>query len=266
MIHCNFYIYIYIRWTYAVVDSSEALRVEEALQRQCQTLSTLCPLTNAQDYCASRFFWFYCSSDRWLWPGAESLTNEQKWPSAVVLQWTESRFSTYTKMTQIEVRIARPRSSCDGIRSGSLGGPANRWRTSPFARSGHFPCTQSLPQRKVESSFGGFCCMAPFTAIVGGKEALRFIGFKKTWTLGRSPVSPPMVLNFKIRTWTPSELWLDTRCQVRERSYARNRSEIKLLLRHLLKPLQHLCQDLTPHRAHMLDLDRTSGRAGKGPC
>ncbi|KAL1252496.1 hypothetical protein QQF64_017189 [Cirrhinus molitorella] len=40
-------------------------------------------------------------------------------------------------------------------------------------------------------------------------------------------------------------------CQVRElfsfpRSYARNRSGIKLLLRHLLKPLQHLCQDLTP--------------------
>ncbi len=108
-----------------MVDSSEALRVEEALQRQCQTLSTLCPLTNAQDYCASRFFWFYCSSDRRLWPGAESLTNQQKWPSAV-LQLTESRFSTNTKTTQIEVRIARPRSSCDGIRSGSLGGPANR--------------------------------------------------------------------------------------------------------------------------------------------
>lgn len=67
------------------------------------------------------------------------------------------------------------------------------------ARSGHFPCTQSLPQRKVESSFGGFRCMAPFTAMEG-KEALRFIGLKKTWTLGRSPASPPMVLNFKKRT------------------------------------------------------------------
>ncbi len=44
------------------------------------------------------------------------------------------------------------------------------------------------------------------------------------------------------------------------RSYARNRSEIKLLLRHLLKPLQHLCQDLIPHRALMLDLEPVVGR------
>lgn len=44
------------------------------------------------------------------------------------------------------------------------------------------------------------------------------------------------------------------------RSYARNRSEIKLLLQHLLKPLQHLCQDLTPHRALMLDLEPVVGR------
>ncbi len=156
-----------------MVDSSEALRVEEALQRQCQTLSTLCPLTNAQDYCASRFFWFYCSSDRWLWPGAESLTNKQKWPSAVVLQRTESRFSTYTKTTQIEVRIARPRSSCDGIRSGSLGGPANRPGRDAFL------ALKSLPQRKVESSFGGFRCMAPFTAMGGGKKLFVLLGSKK---------------------------------------------------------------------------------------
>ncbi len=44
------------------------------------------------------------------------------------------------------------------------------------------------------------------------------------------------------------------------RSCARNRSEIKLLLRHLLKPLQHLCQDLIPHRALMLDLEPVVGR------
>ncbi len=44
------------------------------------------------------------------------------------------------------------------------------------------------------------------------------------------------------------------------RSYARNRSEIKLLLWHLLKPLQHLCQDLIPHRALMLDLEPVVGR------
>ncbi|KAG1943659.1 hypothetical protein F2P79_015136 [Pimephales promelas] len=30
-------------------------------------------------------------------------------------------------------------------------------------------------------------------------------------------------------------------------------------------PLQQLCQDLTPYWALILDLDRTSGRAGKGP-
>lgn len=108
-----------------MADSSEALGEEETLQRQCQTLWILCPLTNAQDYCASRFFWFYCSSDRRLWPGAESLTNEQKWPLAVVLQWTESRFSTNTKKTtQTKVRIARPRSTClGGLRSWRVGDP-----------------------------------------------------------------------------------------------------------------------------------------------
>lgn len=170
MVHCNFYIYV------GRTDSSEALRVEEVLQRQCQTLSTLCPLTNAQYYCASRFFWFYCSSDRQLRPGAEPLINEQKWPSAVVLQRTESRFSTNTKTTQIEVRIARPRSPCDGIRSGSLSGPVNR----PV---GTLSLHSVTPSEKSWVFFWWLRCMAPFTAMEG-KEALRFIGFKKNLDIG----------------------------------------------------------------------------------
>lgn len=53
----------------------------------------------------------------------------------------------------------------------------SRWISS-IVRSGRFPCTQSLPQRKVESSFGGFCCMAPFTA-KGGKKLFVLLGSKK---------------------------------------------------------------------------------------
>lgn len=67
------------------------------------------------------------------------------------------------------------------------------------ARSGRFPCTQSLPQRKVESSFGGSAAWLP-SRRWRGKKLFVLLGSKKTWTLGRSPVSPPMVLNFKIRT------------------------------------------------------------------
>lgn len=109
-----------------MADSSEALGVEEALQRQCQTFIIVSP----HDYCASRFFWIFCSSDRRLWPGAESFsdkqtTNKLKWPSAVVLRWTESRFSGNTNTekksndTSRGAHFARPSQS---RRAGSLGG------------------------------------------------------------------------------------------------------------------------------------------------
>ncbi len=84
------------------------------------------------------------------------------------------------------------------------------------AWSGRFPCTQVTPSEKSWVFFWWFPLHGSLHGNGGGKEALRFIGFKKTWTMGRSPVSPPMVLNFKTRTWTPSELWLGMRCQVRE--------------------------------------------------
>lgn len=134
-------------------------------------------------------------------------TNKLKWPLAVVLHWTESRFSTNTntrkgkKTTQAEVRIARPSrggrevSADIPIRTLSLHSVTPSEKSWVFFW--WFPLHDSLHGKR-------------------GKEALRFIGFKKTWTLGRSPVSPPMVLNFKICTWTSSELWLGMCGQVRE--------------------------------------------------
>lgn len=145
--------------------------------------------------------------------------------SRVTHQRTEMAFSSCSPMNRIKV-FHKHKKKRHKQRCALLG--LDRPVLADFGRGGWeipveppnrpqalcFPCTQSLPQRKVESSFGGLCCMAPFLAM--GQRSSSFYWVQKTWTLGRSPVSPPMVLNFKMCTWTPSELWLGTCCQVRE--------------------------------------------------
>lgn len=257
--------------------SAEALRAEEVLQRQCQTLSTLCPLTNAQDYCASRFFWFYCSSDCWLW-----LFMEQSHSLP-----TEMAFSSCSSMNKIKVfqknvndtkkvRIVQPGLFCEGIPSWWAGGLADKQSGDVSLRvvgMGMLFLHSFTPSEKSWVFFGWFMMHDSFHGN-GEKKLFVLLGSKKLWTLGRSPVSPPMVLNFKICTWTSSvtwELWLGIRCQGHEllplpRSYARNCSE-RLLLWHLLKPLLKTPVPRPgPCWALILDLDWTSGRVGKGAC
>lgn len=107
--------------------------------------------------------------------------------SRVTHHQTEMAFSSCSSMNKIKVfqkqvhdtkkvRIVQPGLFCDGIplwRAGShsgltfVGGLGNhsqmmfRFMWLGWACSS---CTHSLPQRKVESSFVGFCCMTPFAA------------------------------------------------------------------------------------------------------
>lgn len=117
--------------------------------------------------------------------GAESLTNEQKWPSAVVLQRTESRFSTNTKTTQTEVRIDRPVTEF-------------RSREVSVDQGAFLALSHSL-REKLSLLLVVSAAWLP-SRRWGVERSSSFYWVQKTWTLGRSPVSPPMVLNFKICT------------------------------------------------------------------
>lgn len=232
-----------MRWLASLYKSPRS----GALQRRCQTLSTLCPLTNAQDYCASQFFWIYCSSDRRLrlFYGAESLTIEQKWPSTVVLQWTKSRFSNDTnKGAHCSAWIVLwP----DCI----VAGGKSRWTGKPLADvpvgMGMLFLHSFTPSEKSRVFFG-FCCTEK------RRNSLFYWVQKKNFghwvgVLSRHPWCWISKYVLEHPQWHEScdlaPVVRFTNSSPLPRSYPRNRSK-RLLLWHLLKPLQHLCQDLAP--------------------
>lgn len=181
---------------------------KSALQRQCQTLEALCPITNVQDYCASQIFWFCCSSDCWemtffLWSSVTHPPPNRDGLQQLFSNEQNQSFPT-TQTTQREVRIVQPRSVPDQFAI-SRGREAegcfctSRQQISEAvlrAQVGRESIPRIRPPTPRKSSPEGRCHVAPSVPLVEGSSSFQCVQIK-TWTLGRSPVSPPMVLNFK---------------------------------------------------------------------
>lgn len=126
--------------------------------------------------------------------GAESLTTKQKWPSAVVLQWTKSRFSKNKYTTQKRCELFSLDCSvmefhCGGREviadwhSSVAWETTRRWCFASCGWDGH-ALLALIHSLREKLSLLSLVSAAWLPSRQRRKEALRFIGFKKTLDIG----------------------------------------------------------------------------------